>query len=315
MRIIKVKKVMFAGLTVVLVLISGTFQSCSNEMDAAQCLDKSLQTTSKIEKAKSLNKDELISSREFEEWIEVNIELISTFRKLDSIPKNKNLRKDERTGIAKNGNIYYHVSSCEENRTVQKALLKSNELLDKFPNLTNLNYNDLKSLILEAVSKSHLIRKVLLDKGLISKKKQNVRQKTGVYEGNGVYVYDNLDEAYLNAMFYSMIYNNECSGYVLANGTAVLYINPNGQHGDGSYPGPIQYGCQNNVDVAIYNGQNILATYHTHFNGSNWSSTDNTSQYTYFPSSPMIILYGGSAYYYNYSNGYNNGTPSAVWSY
>jgi proteasome lid subunit RPN8/RPN11 len=280
-------------------------------------LDASFNSISTIEKVKSKNNDKVIKSIEFEEFIQANIELLNAFKKLDSIPKYKHLRNNEQDGITFDGRKYKKVSINKEMKLFQHVLFKRDVVIKKFPKLTNTSRNEIKCLMLEAVSKSEVIKKKFLENGLINKKKQNVRQKVGVYEGNGIYAFDDVNEAFLNAMFYSMISGTECAGYVLANGTAVLYINPNGQETSGSYPVPFRFECNSNVGVAIYYGQEVITTYHTHPDGStsNYSTTDNISQIQHFQDCPMIILYEGAAYYYNYNNGYNNGTPSAIWYY
>jgi hypothetical protein len=315
MKIIKIKKVILAVVTAVIMII-GTLQSCSSEMDASKGFEADINSISTIGKVKSKNNDKLIKSIEFEEFILANIELLNAFKKLDSIPKYKHLRNNEQDGITFDGRKYKKVSINKEMKIFQHVLLKKDIVMKKFPELKNISRNEMKCLILEAVSKSEVIKKKFHENGLINKKKQNVRQKIGVYEGGGIYAYDDVNEAFLNAMFYSMISGNECAGFLLENGTAILYINQNGNNTSGSYPAAT-FSCVNNVGVATYNGQQVIATYHTHpdFTSGQYSNTDANSQINYFQDSPMIILYNGAAYYYNFNNGYNNGTPSAIWYY
>lgn len=66
--------------------------------------------------------------------------------------------------------------------------------------------------------------------------------------------------------------------------------------------------CDGVYDAAMYNGDEIIATFHTQFNGSGSSDTDKYSQLYSYPNASMIILYYGHLYCYEYKNGYYTGT-------
>lgn len=292
------KKNIFAALIVIVfVALIPIIQSCSNnDVDSSKEIQSSAQLNSS-------EKNEIINSTEFAEFVNANVELVSALRKIDSITKDLKTLRQIKTGVTPNG-VSYRVYPFNIDQSLQKAvLLKSAALQKKYPEFKSFNYGNIKDLMKDAIVKSAPIKKIFCSKGVFAMKKQNVRQKAGQYEGNGMWYYDQAWEGQVYASIYSAGTQNESSGYVLANGTAVVYINPNGQHGEGSYPSPMTYGCVNGTDVSIYKGQNIVETFHVQFNGSNPSATDKNSQSIYYPNCAMVILYNGSAYYYYYNNG------------
>lgn len=64
--------------------------------------------------------------------------------------------------------------------------------------------------------------------------------------------------------------------------------------------------------MAVYQGVEIVGTFHTHLDNHNWAGSDPISQTEYFPNLTGTILYGGSAYTFNYSNGTNLGLTTIM---
>lgn len=133
---------------------------------------------------------------------------------------------------------------------------------------------------------------------------RNVRQKSSSNEG--VTTYSTAWEAFLYAVLYSNITQNECSGYVFGDGSALLYLNPNSTNSSTSYPFPVYNQNLGGIDITIYNGNVVQSTFHTHpyWSTELFSDPDNNVQSNYFPNSSLIIIYNGSAYEYYYENGY-----------
>ena len=310
----QIKNVILAALAVMIVFCLGVFQSCSNEMDAALGLEKqknAAEVTSEIE-LNSSERAEIINSIVFEEYIKANIELTSVLLKIQSLPKDPSGNKNIESHVAANGAMYKKYPFKVDESLIAATSRSFTKLNETFPLLKKCKLETIKSLIKEASLKSKNINKLLLEKGFRYKKSKNVRQKIGIYEGNGIFAFDDPLEAMFVAMTYSRsVANDECSGFLLNNGTAILYINPNGSHSAGVYPAPSSIICCDGVyDAAMYNGDEIIATFHTHFNGSCSSGPDEYSQLYSYPNAAMIILYDEHIYYYEYENGYENGTQS-----
>lgn len=299
------KKIVFAVTALFIIALMPFIQSCSNNNE----LESTEKAQTNVELTAS-KKNEIINSTEFEEYIRANVEIASVFLKISSLPQKTNAESNIKTGIAANGATYKQYPFVVDERLIETASQKFTKLNKAFPSLKNCKLESIKSLIKESSLKSKTINKLLLEKGLISNKPKNVRRKIGIYEGNGIFSFDDPLEAMIVGMAYSRSSaNDECSGYLLNNGTAILYINPNGSHGSGVYPAPTSVNCCDGMyDVAMYNGNEIIATYHTQFNGSCSSAPDEYSQSHSFPNAGLIILYQGHLYYYGYTNGYENGT-------
>lgn len=299
------KKILFAVTALFIIALIPFIQSCSNnnELEGTEKIESSVELTAS-------EKNEIINSTEFEEYVKANIEVTSVFLKISSLPKNPDTKGIVKTGIAPNGATYKQYPFVVDERLIETASQKFTELNKTFPSLKNCKLESIKSLIKESSLKSKTINKLFLEKGLISTKAKNVRQKTGYYEGNGIFSFADPAEAFFVAMAYSRSpANDECTGYLLNNGTAILYINPNGSHSEGVYPAPTSINCCDGVyDAAMYNGDEIIATFHTQFNGSCSSGPDEYSQLHSYPNAGLIILYQGHLYYYGYTNGYENGT-------
>lgn len=291
------------------VLIVGTFQSCNSDIDATQGLEKGMNSTSLSFDLNSSERADIINSIEFEEYVKATAELASVYQKLFSTLKDPNLVKNSKKGVTPEGVNYITYPFIIDKNTINLVKLKTASLQKKYPTFGNLSTANMKKLMNEALLIGK-INKIFREKRLIKKVKNNVRRKVLSNEGSGIMTFDSIEEAYATAMWYSFLNGVECAGFQLADGSAVLYLDPDATHSGTSYPG-FQAACNSddfgNVSVAIYDGQQITGTYHTHLDNYNWAPQDDYVQSTYFQDQPGTILYNGSAYTYNYSNGTNLG--------
>jgi len=122
MKIFKTNKMILVAFAAMVII--GALQSCNSEMDSPQGVESNTNSISTLVKVKPKYNDKVIKSIEFEEFIQANIELLNALKKLDSIPKYKNLRTNEQDGIAFDGREYKKVSINKEMKLFQNVLLK-----------------------------------------------------------------------------------------------------------------------------------------------------------------------------------------------
>jgi hypothetical protein len=304
------KKILFAVTALFIIALIPFIQSCSNnnELEGTEKIESSVELTAS-------EKIDIINSKEFTEYTEANIEVASMFQKLDSASKSK---KNIKVGVNPYGVKYKTYPFTVNKNLFDVARVKGDALHKKFPTLMKISYNEMKGLVSETILKSSSIRQKLITKGLISKR-QNVRQKIGINEGNGVFVFTDASEAMYCAMLFTSGSNpKECGGYVFGDGTAILYFYPGATNASSQLPGPISANCEGGVDVSYYNGQQIQSTFHVQFNASYPSSevtngigqpNDLTTQSNYFPNCSLIILYQNQVYEYCFEDGYVRGRP------
>ena len=175
----------------------------------------------------STDKDEIINSIEFEEFIAANIELVSAFQNASAMFKDDNNRKRMKIGVSPEGSTYRSLPfEMDENLLINFSTRKK-DFMEKFPSFKTYEPESKKELIQEAMVISKPINKLLLKKGVNLKDQQLLRLKSGGVESSGLYTYS----GYINALMYAMdwAYENqvECSGFLFAGGGAILYINPN----------------------------------------------------------------------------------------
>lgn len=295
------KKILFAVTALFIIALIPFIQSCSNnnELEGTEKIESSVELTAS-------EKIDIINSKEFTEYTEANIEVASMFQKLDSTSKSK---KNIKMGITPDGVKYKTYPFTVDKRLFDNAILKGIALHKKFPTLEKISYIEMKSLARETILKSSSIRQKLITKGLISKR-QNVRMK--VEPSEGITTYSTAWEAQLYASMYSLVTQNECSGYVFGDGSALLYINPNATHGSTSYPLPIYNQTLAGYDITIYDGKVVQSTIHTQFNSSVFSTPSTTGstgddrsvQSISYPNSSLIILYNGGVYEYSFLYGF-----------
>lgn len=299
MKIFKSKKVILAALAVMIVFAIGAFQSCSNDENTP--MSKSFEATDNETIELSItDKTAIINSSEFAEFTEASIEIASILQKLDSASKSG---KSNKMGITPNGVKYKTYPFVVDKSLFDVARVKGDALHKRFPTLKKISRTEMKGLVSETIQKSKSIRQMIIAKGLIVKT-QNVRQKIGINEGNGVFFFTDSEEAILAAMVFSGFNQKECSGFIMKNGTAFLYINPTATRGSTIYPGPISRNNNGEITISFYNGQVIESTFHTHFNVSYMSGVDLKSQSIYFPNSTLMILYNYQVYEYDFQYGF-----------
>lgn len=259
-----------------------------------------------------IEKNEIVNSTEFEEYIEINIKLYVELNKLTSLSKNLKTGEYIKTCVAPNGQSYKTFPTNIAIKLFEIFTTKSEALNKKYPLFKKTTYNEMIKMVNQKVLGSESLNKILVKEGIVSIKSQNIRQKTGGVEDNNTQTFNNSWEAFLHAIMYSMISQNECSGFVLADGSVILFINPDATHGSTSYPVGTYVNQIPGFQVTFYNGQIVVATFHTHFNSSLFSTSSTTGsngndqsvQSNNFPNSSLIILYNGNAYQYNFQYGY-----------
>lgn len=152
------------------------------------------------------------------------------------------------------------------------------------------------------------IYKIFFDGKLFKKKMSNVRRKTMINEGN-IFVGDDLMEMYAFAALYSSFPNGkEYAGFKLADGRVILLLDLNRTDHSAAYPSFTPQ-CINGYNVPLYDGVAITGTFHTHTSNTEleMSNEDYANYMYYFSDQQNVILYGNTAYIYNFSNGVCNG--------
>ncbi len=209
-----------------------------------------------------------------------------------------------KTGVSPEGATYRTCPFKINQSLLKNVSAKRAVFLKKYPSFKTYGMESKKELIKKTMVGSKPINELLFKKGLNIKEQQLLRLKSGSVEGSVTYTYDDYMNALMDAMCYSYENQLECSGYVFADGTAVLYINSNATPSSSSYPGPVYNYCIDGADVTVYNGNVVESTYHTHFNSERFSNTDYNTQSNYYPNSNLIILYNDFIYEYTYEYGY-----------
>lgn len=309
MKIFKTNKMILVAFAA-MVIIAGALQSCNSEMDAPQGVEKqTVENTINNVILNDIERNKIKKSNEFEEYIEANIELYSSVLKVDSCLKNTKSTLDYVISI--DGKKIKKKSCSLDNYIINDSKNKTIKLIEKFPEIKKLGKIQFVALIRSTIIQSEKLQKLIAGKKLGSNSKRNVRQKTSAYEG-GTTTYNSAWEAFLYASLYSNLTQNECSGYVFGDGSALLYINPNATHGSTSYPLPVYNQTLGGIDITIYDGNVVQSTFHTQFNSPVFSTptttgatgNDQSAQSNYFPNSSLIIIYQGTAYEYDFQYGF-----------
>src|ERR1035437_10144972 len=157
------KKIVFAVTALFIVSLMPFIQSCSNNNE----LEGTEKTQSNVELTAS-EKTEIINSTEFEEFVSVNIELVSALRRVDSIAKDLKTSRQIKTQVLPNG-VSYKVYPFDIDQNLQKAVsLKSAALQKKYPKFKNLNYGNIKDIMKDAIVKSTSIKEIFHLKGVFA---------------------------------------------------------------------------------------------------------------------------------------------------
>lgn len=270
------KKIVFTVTALFIVALMPFIQSCSNNNE----LESTEKTQTNVELTAS-EKTDIINSTEFKEFVDANIEIAVLMKS------------------SKASKIEYDYSQ------VKNMLKKINTLNDRFPLTKKIGRDGMKNLMIDAILKSKSLKQKYLSKGFISTNKTNVRQKANATESTDLHFNDPAD-AFLFANIWAYCTQTECCGFVLENGAAVLFIDPNATKGSASTPG-FQWGSQNGCLVALYSGSAITETFHVQFNSWNYSPEDIAAHELCFPNAKMTIFYNGSAYEYQFTNGTPHG--------
>ncbi len=192
---------------------------------------------------------------------------------------------------------------------LKNVYVKRDALLKKHPGYKYFSIENKKDLINKTILSSNKLKDSFYQNGINLENQPLMRLKSGTLEP-GAYLYLNPFDAFEAAMAFACDTDFECSGYVTSDGTAILYISPNGSHSSAQYCPDIN----TNGNVSTYDGRTISATFHTHFNGSGYSTPENTSsstgnndlttQQNYFNCSDIIILYQNDIYVYGTTTGW-----------
>lgn len=242
----------------------------------------------------NVNLNEISSSEEFKEYMTASFDLY--------LAKEKLIRNCN-TLAEKDGN--QHTAPKKNRTSLSYELLKNvsearMNLISRFPSYTALKKEDKMQLASMAVEESDEIIKKYPDL-FTQELTPAVRLKSTTENNQYETHYSDWSDAFAAAIDYSESAGVECSGYLFADGSAILYLDPNAEYQCTGFPTPIDIGAGS---VTLYNGQIIDATFHTHPNTPNFSGSDNDAQSNYFPNCDMYILYGGNSYYYHYEDGY-----------
>lgn len=247
---------------------------------------------------------EILNSREFEDLIIANVDLFSAASKAISAMEDSSFIKKMKVGNTPEG-IPYRYASFSVNPTLTKNIsAKKQAFLAKYPSYRNFSEAQRKNYVKKALYNSSKLMDYIAVKVCGNKRSTLLRLKSGLTEG--IYTYSNLMEGFTAAMDYSCESQLECGGYVLADGRVILSIQADATHSHQDYPDAnVTYVCNSDgTQTAYYEGYPIAKTFHSHFNGSSFSSLDNQTQSNYYPDIPMVVLYNNSIYEYNYMYGY-----------
>jgi len=290
------KKILFAVTALFIIALMPFIQSCSNnnELEGTEKIESSVELTAS-------EKNEIINSSEFKEYVDANIEIAALMKSLKVAQQNSSKVKSNVGRTPLDGKAY-KASPFDYDYDKFKLMIKKVKALgEKFPSAKKMNQTEMKSLILESISKSKEFQQKMIANGLISLKRKNVRQKT---TAENVYLnWNNKEDAYLFTNLWAFATQKECAGFVMADGTAVVYIDPCATRTSCDYPTFKWEDPNGNGLVAFYNGSQITETFHVHFKSYNYSSTDSQGQELCFPNATMTIFYRGYPYTYNYTNG------------
>ncbi len=246
--------------------------------------------------------DEVINSVEFEEFVKANYKFSKMLQKQDSLIK-KNKTKITNMGVTSDSLLTYKVYPIEVDLNLRDEVVSKTKLLqDRFPQIKTFKSNEFKSAILKAIKNSSRVSRILSENGFIVRnKKTRLKSQTEA----DLLIFSSVKEAYLNAMFYSMVSGVECAGFILADGTAVLSIDANNTSNK-SFSPPFAPDCNSNgTSNNTYNGNVIVTYFHTHFMSGTPSETDRNAMVGTFCDQTMAVLYDGKVYYYQYTNGVN----------
>ncbi len=248
----------------------------------------------------STDKDEIINSIEFEEFIAANMELFSVLEQAKSMIKNPEIKNTMKTVELEQGAIVRTLQFKTEQNLLKDVLTKGEVFLKKYPSYRTYRMEVKKELVLEAINVSMPINKLMFQEGL------SVRLKSGNIEsGSSGHDYSGFWNAFNYVLDYMDANGVEIGGYIFQGGGALIYPSPNATSTTWQAPGPVfLVEDSNGAYVSIYNNQAIQATFHTHPNSSIPSPTDIYSMMTCFPNCDLIILYNCNAYVYTFEYGH-----------
>lgn len=300
------KKILFAVTALFIIALIPFIQSCSNnnELEGTEKIQSSVELTAS-------EKTEIINSTEFKEFVDANIEIAALVKSLKESQKTSSKVKSETQRTTSEGKSYKSYPCKYDYVKVQHMISKINAFNERFPSIKKVSSKTIINLMSETVAKSIEFQKQMLTRGLISQKKsQNVRQKLPPNESTNesayIATYNSANEAFSSATLYSFTVEKECTGFILSDGTFVVFFDPGATYTTSSYP-TFQFQCKDGVGFAYYQGKQIVGTFHTHPNNAYWGGQDPIGQTNYFQDYPGTILYNGNAYTFTYNNGYNIG--------
>lgn len=308
MKIIKTKKIAFGILAGILVLISGVFQSCNSDMDATQGLEKGTNVNNELSNSEE---NKIVNSIEFEEYIKATADLATVLQNIDARLKKTGLTNNSQEQLSEthstsSSNLFYIDQNLLERVSSKKAIL-----IDKYPSFQKLSLKSMQELINMSLKKNR-IYKIFNDRGLFKIKPRNLRMKVSSPEGSGTSTYSNLSDFVAAATAYDD--NKECAGFKLADGSFVLYISPTATEKKTQYPSfTLSTDSEGNC-VSMYDGKEIVQTYHTQPSSFSLSTTDKESQANAFENMPATVLYYGTAYTYNFQGGQMTNTSSIAYA-
>ena len=237
MKIFKTKKMILAVITaLVFVGIFSGLQSCSSNIDDETSIVDQIGGSQKINgmSIDSINQDEIINSKEFEEFILAGIDYqnaLSSFKKeLKTIDFSKiDVDKDSK------GEMVLDIpTSISIEYKAREFNNKKKSLLQKYPDFSTMNVSSINTCIQKSISQSSIIRKRMT---ALKPSLNQPRFKTNAYENysNNKDLFTFLD-AYLTTSTYA-----EVVIIVLKNGTSIVYSDSEFDSTTCRYPPLVKY--------------------------------------------------------------------------
>lgn len=244
----------------------------------------------------SPEKNAIIKSTEFEDFIAANMALFSAIEQAKAFKNNPENMDTAETIELEQGVIVRSMQFKTEKDLLKNALEKGEVFLKKHPSFSTYREEEVKDLVFETLATSMPLNEFMFQENLM------VRLKSGNIEaGSSGHDYSGFWNAFNYVINYMATNGAEAGGYIYQGGGALIYLNPHATANNWGAPGPITI----TNDVSYYNGNAIQATFHTHnHSGSHLFSTkDFNSMRNHFPNCDLIILYNSNAYVYSFSYG------------
>lgn len=233
----------FATLTFML-SISFIFQSCEEVLLPTQ--------------------NEIISeSKEFEDYVAAHYEFTTELQSFNNSKK--------KIGQVNGKNVYRKVSKSFDTNLFLKVLIARNNLLDKYPEYSQISAKNKNYILEEALSKSAKLSHIIP----LEVKSPTIRLKSGNVEGGDPLGFPNFftqwfssyDDAYDACKNYSQTNKVESGGYIFPNGLALFVVD--------------SLATDTTMSIPIWSGIGALATFHFHPGGTtSMSPTDSLAVQT-----------------------------------